>query len=299
MSRATRTGIRTDRVALAGLLLALALPAADLGAYDTFGDGYGSKWDAPDFGTGAVVTWSFVTPGTALSSHPAIAHLSGTNTLGSGDPDWDIRTKIDAEFGAGAFDAAVQRALDTWARVADLSFVQMADSGAPFAGGTTPDIRIAAYHFPENDLGAGAAWGPPGDDLQFPDALSGDLVLNDRNRFTIAPGPDGTPIPTDQGVYLNDVEGLILHELGHALGLGHSDVTAGVMCGYIFPGDVFDGSECDYTHVNHALDPDDVAGMRVIYGPAAIPVPISPAAGVALGLLLAALGARESIRQTS
>jgi hypothetical protein len=282
-----------------GFAIALAIPASDLFGYDTFGDGYGSKWDDPNFGTGAVVTWSFVTPGAGLANHPALADLSGTNTLGSGDPAWDIRYKIDAEFGAGAFNAAVQRAMNTWARIANLSFVQVADSGAPFAGSTTPDIRIAAYHFPEGNFSAGAAWGPPGDDLQFPDALSGDLTLNDRNRFTIASGPDGTPIPTDQGVYLNDLEGLIVHELGHALGLGHSDVIEGVMCGYIYPGDVFDGSECDYTHVNHVLHPDDIAGMRQIYGPAAIPVPISPLAGGVLGLLLAALGARASSRRSA
>jgi hypothetical protein len=297
MRRVGNAARAAGRWAFLGFAIALGIPASDLFGYDTFGDGYGSKWDDPNFGTGAVVTWSFVTPGTGLSSHPAVAHLSGTNTLGGGDPAWDIRYKIDAQFGAGAFDAAVRRAMNTWARVANLSFVQVADSGGLFAGSTTPDIRIAGYHFPVGDNSGGAAWGPPGDDLQFPDALSGDLALNDRNRFTIASGDDGTPIPTDQGVYLNDVEGLILHELGHALGLGHSDVITGVMCGYIYPGDVWDGSQCDYTHVNHILHPDDIAGMREIYGPAAIPVPISPVAGPLLGLLLAAFGARAASRR--
>jgi hypothetical protein len=108
------------------------------------------------------------------------------------------------------------------------------------------------------------------------------MALNDRNRFTIATGPEGSPLPTDDGTYLNDVEGLVVHEIGHALGLGHSDV--------------FDGSACDYTHVNHLLAPDDVAGIQGIYGSAAPPVPLSPAAGVVLGFLLAALGARESLR---
>jgi hypothetical protein len=282
--------------ALVGLLSTLALPALETSGYDTFGDGYGSKWDDPQFGTGAVVTWSFATTGVGLASNPAIAHLSGINTLGGGDPAWDIRYKIDAEFGAGAFDAAVRRALDTWAAAADLVFVEVADSGASFAGSTAPDIRIGAFHFPEGDFAGGAAWGPPGDDLQFPDALAGDLALNDRNRFTIASGPEGSPLPTDEGIYLNDVEGLVLHEIGHALGLGHSDVIDGVMCGYVFPGDVFDGSACDYTQVNHVLDPDDAAGIREIYGPAAPPVPLSPVAGVVLGAVLAASGARASIR---
>ena len=125
-----------------GFAIALAIPASDLFGYDTFGDGYGSKWDNPSFGTGAVVT-------------------------------------------------AVRRALNTWARIANLTFVQVADSGGRFAGSTTPDIRIAAYHFPEGDI----------------------------------------------------------------------------------------------------------AGMREIYGPAAIPVPISPVAGGVFGLLLAALGARASSRR--
>lgn len=280
--------VQLHRIAVVSVLVALVFPASAPVAYDTFGDGYGSKWDDPQFGTGATVAWSCVSPGAGLASNPAIAHLSGTNTLGGGDPLEDIREKIDAQFGAGAFDAAVQRAFDTWAAAADLNFVQVADPGTPFAGATTPDIRIGAYHFPIGDFAGGAGWGPPGDDLNFPDALAGDLALNDRNRFTIASGPEGSALPTDNGAYLNDVEGLLLHELGHTLGLGHSDVPDGVMCGYIWPGDVFDGSACDYTHVNHELAPDDLAGIREIYGPAA--VPMSPVAWAALAGSLAAAG---------
>lgn len=273
----------------AGCLLALALPAIGAAAYDAIGNGYGSKWDDPQFGTGATISWSYVIPGTGLANVPQIAHLSGTNTLGGGDPLEDIRQKLDAQFGAGAFDAAVQRAFDTWAAAADLTFVQAMDSGAPFAGTTTPDIRIGAWHFPIGDFAGGAGWGPPGDDLGFPDALAGDLALNDRNAFTIATGPEGSPLPTDKGAYLNDIEGLMLHELGHTLGLGHSDVPDGVMCGYIWPGDVFDGSACDYTHVNHALAPDDLAGIRAIYGPAVAAVPVSSGVWLVVALTMAGM----------
>jgi hypothetical protein len=211
-----------------------------------------------------------------LSAIPPLSAWSGTNTLGSGDPDFDLRVKIDAEFGTGAFDAAVERAFATWAAAADVRFVQVEDSGADMAGSTTPDLRIGAFHFAPGDFAGGAGFGPPGDDLHFPDALAGDLALNDLNRFTIAAGPEGSAIPTDMGVYLNDVEGLLLHEIGHTLGLAHSDVVAGVMCGYVFPGDVFDGSACDYTHVNHELDPDDVAGIQLLYGLPPAPVPGAP-----------------------
>jgi hypothetical protein len=286
---------RALRIALPVGLACLAA-FAGASAYDSFGDGYGSKWDAPEFGTGAVVTWGWITPGAGLASNPAIAHLSGTNTLGGGDSAWDIRHKIDTQFGVGAFDAAVANAFATWAAAANLTFVKVADSSAAFAGATAPDIRIGAYHFPIGDFAGGAGWGPPGNDLLFPDALAGDLALNDRNGFTIASGPEGSPLPTDGGSYLNDVEGLLLHEIGHALGLGHSDVIVGVMCGYVYPGDVFDGSACDYTHVNHVLHPDDLAGIRAIYGRGASAVPLSPAGWGVLASLLAALGARATLR---
>jgi hypothetical protein len=88
MSRAVTAGW----LAFPGCLLALVFLAPVASGYDTFGDGYGSKWDDPQFGTGAIVSWSFLTPGVGLTSNPAIANLSGTNTLGSGDPAWDIRS---------------------------------------------------------------------------------------------------------------------------------------------------------------------------------------------------------------
>lgn len=272
-------------------VLALASVWAGAHAFNTFGNGFGSKWDKPQFGTGAVVTWSFMAPGVALSGNPALSNWSGTNSLGTGN-SFDIRKKIDDVHGVGAFDAAVRRAFATWSAAADIRFVEVADSGAPMAGSTTPDIRIGAFHFAPGDFAGGAGFGPPGQDDVFPDALAGDLALNDLNRFVIAPGAEGSPLPTDNGIYLNDVEGLILHELGHTLGLGHSDVPDGVMCGFVFPGDVFDGSACDYTRVNRLPHADDLAGITSIYGAAvtaaAQTVPAMP--WFALGVLVGIFG---------
>ena len=278
-------------------VLALAASAGLALAFHTIGSGgFGSKWDDPTWGTGARITWSFMTPGVGLAANPALSSWSGTNTLGSGDPDFDIRTKIDAEFGAGSFDAAVRRAFATWSAAADVRFVEVEDSGADMGGSAgAPDVRIGAFHFAPGDVSGGAGFGPPGDDLHFPDALAGDLALNDLDRFTIAPGPEGSAIPTDAGAYLNDVEGLVLHEIGHTLGLAHSDVVAAVMCGYVYPGDVFDGSACDYSHVNRVLDPDDVAGIRLLYGAAASVVPV--ASPWLLGPALLGIGVRALARR--
>lgn len=294
------TGIHSTVRWRSVLCWALCVFATQSLAFNTIGSGFGSKWDDPQFGTGAVVTWSFMSPGVPLSSNPALATWSGTNSLGTGSAD-DIRTKIDAAHGAGAFDAAVRRALATWSAAAHVQFVEVADSGAAMAGSTTPDIRIGAFHFAVGDFAGGAGFGPPGDDLNFPDALAGDLALNDRNRFVVATGAEGTPLPTDNGVYLNDVEGLVLHEIGHTLGLAHSTVTTSVMCGYVSP--AFDGSACDYQHVNHELDPDDIAGIQSIYGATVaasnqqVPLPAWALAVLAglLGGLIFAHGSRRSM----
>lgn len=241
-------------------------------AYTTFGSGVGSKWDDPTWGTGATIYWSFMAPGVGLGSS-APSSWSGTNSLGTGNAN-DIRFNIDGTYGPGAFDAALQRAFDTWSAAANLTFIQVADLGGDFGTDSYPDIRIGAFDFGPGDFSGGAGFGPPGDDLNFPDALAGDLALNNSNNFAIDPGTEGDALQTGPGgLYLNDLEGLFLHEVGHTLGLGHSDVVDGVLCGYIYPGDVFDGSACDYSHVNRTLAQDDTDGVQAIYGPAVVPVP--------------------------
>jgi len=50
-----------------------------------------------------------------------------------------------------------------------------------------------------------------------------------------------------------DVETVFLHENGHVIGLGHSDISDAVM----FP---------SYLEVRRTLDPDDVCGIKKIYG---------------------------------
>jgi hypothetical protein len=249
------------------LLVTLLLPRAAIACY-VYGQGWGSKWDNPVWPNNAVVTWSFMTPGVGLGPL-APSTWSGTNSLGTGGAT-DIRVKIDTLYGAGKFDAAVQRAFNSWSAAANITFVKVADQGGNFGTVTAPDIRIGAFSFGVGDYSGAAGFGPPGNDVSYPDALAGDIAFNSLNNFNIDPGAEGAALQTGPGgLYLNDVEGLILHEIGHTLGLGHSEVNAAVMCGYQSPN--FDGSTCDYTHVKRVLKPDDLNAVKNIYGPAPPP----------------------------
>jgi hypothetical protein len=251
----------------------------------------GDKWGPPTPGTGAVITWSFITDGAGINTGAPNwdNSLTGTNTLGT------LRSTVDAVSGAGSFNAAIQRAFGTWSQAANITFVQVADNGAAFAGTTAINIRIGAYQIPGGDHG-GVGYGPPGpgDPNVYPDPLAGDIAFASNGLFQVAPGAQGSALPTGPGgVYVNDVEGLMVHELGHALGLGHVAVPADVMCGYVFNSS-FDPGTCRYDLINRELSVDDIAGVRYLYGlPVAVPEP-APWALLAGGLVALGLRRRRS-----
>jgi hypothetical protein len=230
--------------------------------YVTYGNGWGSKWDDPVHGKPAVITWGFVTDGAAMApTFPLAPEVTGTSNVGA------LRSSIDAQYGAGAFDAALGRAFDTWERVAGVTFVgPVADSGLPVGstGATSPDIRISAF---TPAVGAGFNWvgavgyGPPGNDwnTSYFDPWAGELIFNLGATIKIHPGPEGTFF----NYWENDLEGLFLHELGHAaIGIGHP--AAG-------PAEVmYVGIGC-CQNINRIPSPDDIAGARAVYGPSSTP----------------------------
>ena len=130
-------------------------------------------------------------------------------------------------------------------------------SGDPAA--TTPDIRIGAFDpVPGSwfSFGAGVGWGPPGDDLHFPDAFAGDIMFNMAQTFVRTAGNEDDPISP---IGANDLEGLTLHELGHAaIGLDHP--ASG-------PGEVMYVGQDGVGFINRQLSPDDIAGAVAVYGP--------------------------------
>ena len=240
-------------------VLALALLALPTRAdYITYGNGWGSKWDDPVHGTPATVTWGFVDDGTTIApTWYLAAEVSGGSNVTA------LRNAIDGAYGAGAFDASIQNAFDTWHAVSGITFVgPVAGGNGPMMGTVTaPDIRIGAFVAVPNSgfsfVGA-VGFGPPGNDLFFPDAISGDIAFNLSVPHAIWPGAEGAPaVP-----FTNDLEGLFLHELGHAaMGMGHPPAGPPEVM-YVWAG-------CCQV-VNREPSPDDIAGAQSVYGPSSI-----------------------------
>lgn len=260
------------RLWLAGAA-AIGLGCGQAFAFVSFGNGFGSKWGPdPNFGTGAAVTWGYMLDGTTADPNFEMDPFAfpGTTGLTGASNITQLRNSIDTVHGIGAFDDAIHRAFDTWADAANITFIgPESDSGLPFAsaGATAPDIRIGAF-VPEvghsfNNVAA-VGFGPPGPFGNDP--LAGDIIFNLTANFDIVAGiEDATPMPA----FTNDLEGLMLHELGHAaIGLGHpewegEDPDQRVM--YVGDFNNPNAPFCCQT-INRQLHADDVAGAIFTYG---------------------------------
>ncbi len=207
----------------------LACIAFDAHAY-VLGPTTPGKWGDPTLGTGATITWSLVE--TSVSCPIASECPEATTTPLS-------------SFLPTGYQAEIQRAFDTWAAVADLTFINVLDGGGAVGSETVGDIRIGALNI-DNPLGILAfAYYPPSNG----GAIAGDMALDSSENWTIG----GTGI---------DLFSVVLHELGHSLGLGHSTDINAVMYPY-------------YSSAISGLDADDIAGIQHIYGAAAVPLPMA------------------------
>jgi hypothetical protein len=192
--------------------------------------------------TAGTLSWSIMPDGTTI--HPAFNDptFSGVSSLNA------IMTNL----GYDQSLAAIERCFARWSAATNVYFVKVADSGAPFCDPTaippnTGQIRLGAFWNSDPFLG-GVGYGVS----PFGNPLDGDVLLNANNTFFFDNGAEGELID----VY-NDFESLLMHEIGHALGLGHSDVSA-----------VMSADPQYFQYVNRELDPDDVAGIQFLYGPA-------------------------------
>ena len=285
-----------------GLKLLFAVVASVLfvgpaNAYNVFpfGTNQALKWGSNQVGTpGGVVTWSRMPDGTPFD--PLVAHFnwSGTSDLAS------VYAQVG---GPAAAHAAIQSAFAAWSAAANIQFVEIPENGSLAFAAANPGsalvghIRIGAFAFAPGDFTGAVGYAPPPNGGT---TLEGDVIFNVNNRFGIPVGLEGTPFdlfPPPTFFYLNDFAGLVAHEIGHALGLAHSDVTSALMCGYVDAG--FTGSQCHWADpdgngqapITRRPKSDDIAGIQSLYGVPEPGIAASWAAGV---ILLAGLGSRRT-----
>jgi hypothetical protein len=160
--------------------------------------------------------------------------------LPDGTPTEGYTSSLYAMLDAIAPTAVWQRefawALQTWASVSNLNFRLVADDGSPTgtSGLAQGDPRFGDIRLGAHPLDGYVAY------AYYPSSTTkgGDIFLNPAYTLQVGGYPD--------------LYSILLHETGHALGLGHS--TEGtVMYAYI-------------TGVYTGLTADDIAGIQAIYG---------------------------------
>lgn len=146
----------------------------------------------------------------------------------------DLLARMDSLHPRDRWQGEFLRALQCWASVTPLSFTVVPDKGSPF-GSLNPgggDIRIGG--FPSSGLYYAYSYYP------YPTtSYGGDLVMNTRYGYKIGSVPD--------------LFSVVLHEVGHTLGLAHSPDRGSVM--YSLVGGVYQG-----------LTSVDVTDIQALYG---------------------------------
>lgn len=180
----------------------------------------GNAWPHPE-----LITISFEPDGTNLGG--AYSNLS---SVFNNDPNM------------AGWQTEILRAAQVWAAQTDINFLVVTDSGATVGSGsyqqgstTIGDIRIGGFDLQSSALG-GAFMPAP----ENTNSGSGDIVFNTGVAWSIG-GSGGYDLFT-----------VAVHEIGHALGLGHSTATGAEM-------------NATYTGVKPNLTSDDISGIRNIY----------------------------------
>ena len=267
------------------LALALLACAGAAQAYTVIPQGGGNynKWPtASAAGTpGGVVSWGFIAAGTPGSVYCGDA-CPGSSTLTLpnfyADP---ANSNTTTPLSLLDLQAPLQAAFDKWSAVANVQFqfVGVDNSGLAIndPAAIVPMIRVGAFAF--NGSSGAVGYSPPPNG----GTGEGDLLFNTQVGFQMASGAEGSALqlfPNGGGFYMNDINGLALHEIGHTLGLLHSADNTSVMCGD-------PTANCaNLTLLTQQLKSDDIAGAQFLY---AAPVP-EPQTGLMALVGLAAIG---------
>jgi len=156
---------------------------------------------------------------------------------------------------------AVEEALSVWASVAPLNFIEVPDEGGFPTEGNYPAGQFGTIRFGHHPIDGprsfkAHAFFPPFSSNANCN-ICGDVHFDDSDRWQLI-GTLDEP----------DILGAAIHELGHSLGLGHSNFSHDFS---VDPPD-FNGAAMYPTFRREegpgtgSLHPDDIAGIRAIYG---------------------------------
>ncbi|MCO5297801.1 MAG: matrixin family metalloprotease [Fimbriimonadaceae bacterium] len=204
---------------------------------------------SPNLGTPGGATWSVM--GAGLGMQGAETHAGAlTTSLGGLIGGSSTAEEI----------AAIGWAIDTWAAVCNFTNLGMvADGGvnggaSQASGGHLGDMRFAAIGGFSGGSVIAHAYTPGTEATVSWGTLGGDVHFNTAFGYVDNPNAGSGSI---------DFATIALHEIGHALGLGHSTVTGSVM-------------EPVYAGARRSLHADDIAGIQRVYG-TPVPEPASMA----------------------
>ncbi|KAJ8775203.1 hypothetical protein K2173_020207 [Erythroxylum novogranatense] len=166
-------------------------------------------------------------------------HTTARYSFFQGNPRWpsnqySLTYGFRAGTPAGAMEA-VDRAFRTWQTNTHFRFSRASDY-------ENANLKIS---FHRGDHGDGAAFDGPGGTIAHAFAPTRGWFHYDADELWSV-GPI-------RGAF--DLETVALHEIGHLLGLGHSEVEGAIMWPSIKPGTTM-----------HGLHTDDIQGIRALYG---------------------------------